>query len=83
MEALINASDNKAHVFVYIHTGDQADSARGTVSRRLLNTGRILGDRVVVLDGLEEGEWVVTEGAKFLRADMEVVAVNYNENIAP
>ncbi len=89
LEALINASDQKAHVFVYAHTGDQTDQAgretqaRGTVSKRLLNTGRILGDRVVVLDGLEEGEWVVTGGAKFLRADMEVIAVNYNENIAP
>lgn len=81
--ALINASDYKAHVFVYTTTGGQAKSAKGAVTKRNLKTGRILGDRVVVLDGLEEGEWIVTEGAKFLREDMEVVAVNYDETIHP
>ncbi len=81
--ALVNASDYKAHVFVYTTAGGEAKSAAGTVAKRNLNTGRILGERVVVLDGLEEGEWIVTEGAKFLRADMEVVAVNYDETITP
>lgn len=79
LEALLNASDHKAHVFVYAQTGDQAVQPRGTVTKRMLNTGRILGDRVVVLDGLEEGEWIVTEGAKFLKADMAVIPVHYNE----
>ena len=83
MEALVNASDRKAHVFVFAGAGDQDDPSRGTVSKRLLNTGRILGDRVVVLDGLKEGEWIVTRGAKFLRADAEVRAANYNVEIAP
>ncbi|MFO7670002.1 MAG: efflux RND transporter periplasmic adaptor subunit [Bacteroidales bacterium] len=82
LEALLNASDHKAHVFVYAQTGDQAVQPRGTVTKRIISTGRILGDRVVVLDGLEEGEWIVTEGAKFLRPDMEVIPVHYNENKA-
>jgi len=83
MEALVDASDRKAHVFVYTGAGDQDDPSRGTVSKRLLNTGRILGDRVVVLDGLKKGEWIVTSGAKFLRADVEVRAANYKVEIAP
>jgi len=83
MEALVNASDRRAHVFVYAGAGDQDDPSRGTVSKRLLNTGRILGDRVVVLDGLKEGEWIVTRGAKFLRAEEEVRVANYNVEIAP
>ena len=83
MEALVNASDRKAHVFVYSGAGDQDDPSRGTVSKRLLSTGRILGDRVVVLEGLKEGELIVTRGAKFLRADEQVRASNYNVEIAP
>ena len=83
MEALVDASDRKAHVFVYIEAGDQDDPSRGTVSKRLLNTGRILGDRVVVLDGLEKGEWIVTSGAKFLRADVAVRADKHKVEIVP
>lgn len=86
MEALVNASDHKAHVFVYSNSGDQVAGkqvagGKGTVSKRILQTGKILGDRVVVLDGLKEGESIVIQGAKYLKADMEVEAVNYNETI--
>ena len=83
MEALVNASDHKAHVFVYSGSAEQAEESLGTVSKRMLKTGRILGDRVVVLDGLKEGEWIVSGGAKFLRADMEVRAVKHHEKPAP
>ncbi len=74
IESLLDASDNMAHVFVY---------ADNSVSKRLLKTGRILGETVVVVDGLDEGEWIVTEGAKYLRADDEVVPVNHIEGEKP
>lgn len=103
MEALVNASDHRAHVFVFQGAPkqgspkqgspnqgspdqgapNQSDPSQGWVSKRVLNTGRILGDRVVVLDGLKEGEWIVTRGAKFLREEMEVKAVQQTEKIAP
>lgn len=78
IEALMDASDQKAHVFVYEETGVQ-----GTVSKRILKTGRIIGEKVVVVEGLDEGEWIVTEGAKYLRADDEVIALNYREREKP
>lgn len=71
IESLMDASDKKAHVFVF--TKDEAKTEQGTVSKRIVRTGRILGEEVVVLDGLEEGEWIVTEGAKYLRADDVVI----------
>lgn len=76
IETLMDASDHRAHVFVY-----QQD--RAGVSKRIVKTGRILGEMVVVLDGLAEGEWIVTEGAKYLKADDEVIPVNYTEMKKP
>jgi multidrug efflux pump subunit AcrA (membrane-fusion protein) len=37
-----------------------------------IGLGSILGDRVVVKEGLEEGELVITDGAKYLRTDSNV-----------
>ncbi len=78
IEALMDASDQKAHVFVYEKTG-----AQGAVSKRILKIGRIIGEKVVVLEGLDEGDWIVTEGAKYLRGDDEVIALNYRERDQP
>jgi len=38
------------------------------VERRDAHIGRIVGDRVEVLDGLKAGEQVVVEGASFVTA---------------
>lgn len=82
IEALMNASDQKAHVFVYEETGVQGTQG-GAVSKRILKTGRIIGEKVVVIEGLDEGEWIVTDGAKYLKGDDEVIALNYTERNKP
>ena len=76
IEALQDASDQKAHVFVY---QEDVQNNQYRARKRNLKTGRILGDNVVVLEGLEEGELVITEGAKYLRANVEVEVVKQPE----
>ena len=76
IEALQDASDQKAHVFVY---QEDVQNKQYRARKRNLKTGRILGDNVVVLEGLEEGELVITEGAKYLRANVEVEVVKQPE----
>lgn len=44
----------------------------GTVSARAVSLGEVQGDRIVVLDGLADGERVVTAGLQSLRAGMKV-----------
>lgn len=83
LEALINASDNRAHVFVFVSNGDSEDPSLGSVSKRMLTTGSIIGDGVVVQGGLSEGEWIVTVGAKLLRSGAEVRAANFPEKLKP
>ncbi len=46
---------------VYVH-----DAAAGIAQRRPVKVGSIVGERVVVLDGLAPGERVVTDGAAWL-----------------
>jgi multidrug efflux pump subunit AcrA (membrane-fusion protein) len=70
LESLIGASDNTAGIFVY---------KDGELSRRRIRTGRIVGDEIVVRDGLEAGELLVTEGAKYLVKDSRVNPVNLSE----
>lgn len=63
IEALLDASDHTAKVFVY---------KEGKAEMRRIGLGNLLDDRVVVKDGLEEGELVVTDGAKYLGKDSKV-----------
>jgi RND family efflux transporter MFP subunit len=70
LESLIGASDNRASVYVY---------KDGELSRRWIRTGRIVGDEIVVKDGLEAGELLVTEGAKYIVKDSRVNPVNLSE----
>jgi RND family efflux transporter MFP subunit len=67
IESLLDASDRNANVFVY---------EQGMALKRRVRLGAILNDKVVVLEGLSEGELVITEGAKFLRKDEQVNALN-------
>jgi len=70
LESLLEANDNLASVYVY---------SDGEVKKRKVRTGRIIGDLVMVSDGVAEGELVVTEGAKYIMKDSSVKAVNLDE----
>jgi len=67
IEALLDASDNTANVYVY---------EQGKAMMRRVKLGLLLEDRVVVREGLEEGELVITDGAKYVRRDSEVILMD-------
>ena len=66
IHALVDATDNRAFIFV---------NREGKAKKRRIRTGAILGEEVVVLEGLSEGEEVITDGAKYLRegSDVEII----------
>jgi RND family efflux transporter MFP subunit len=57
--ALVEADGPVATVYVL-------DAAQGVARRREVTVGAIVGDRVVVVDGLAPGEQVITDGATWL-----------------
>lgn len=67
MEALLEASDNQADVFVV---------EDGRAVRRRVRTGILVGNGVIVTGGLKAGEWVVTEGSSYLEQDTKVQVVH-------
>jgi len=71
LEALLEASDRRAIVYVY---------KDGEPSKRRIRTGRIVDDLIMVLEGLEPGELVITEGAKYIREDSQISPVNLKQN---
>jgi len=67
VQALLEADGSEAVVFVVASRDD------GEVAERVaVRIGRLVGDRVEVLEGLQGGERVVTEGAAWLRAGVPV-----------
>jgi len=70
IHSLIDATDNRAFIFVH---------QDGKVDKRRVRTGTILGEEVVVLEGLGEGEEVITDGAKYLRQGSEVEIIHEND----
>jgi multidrug efflux system membrane fusion protein len=70
LESLLGANDNLASVYVY---------SEGAVKKRKIRTGRIIGDQIIVTEGVAPGELVVTEGAKYIMKDSSVKAVNLDE----
>lgn len=60
VNAVLEAADSKAHVFVW-------DKSTGTVQRADISIGALVGEQVVVLSGLQAGQAVVSEGAAWLR----------------
>lgn len=64
VEAIQDASDNHAVVFLL---------EDGRAKKRQIRTGKILEDEVVVLDGLVEGDRVITDGARYLKDGDEVL----------
>jgi RND family efflux transporter MFP subunit len=67
LHALIDATDNRAFVFIY---------QEGKARKRKVRTGAVLGEEVVVLEGLQAGEEVITDGAKYLLDGAEVELVH-------
>jgi RND family efflux transporter MFP subunit len=65
--ALVEANGHDATVYVL-------DSEAAVARRKKIAVGPIVGDRVVVRDGLDTGERVITDGAAWLR-DGQPVAV--------
>jgi len=63
LHALIDATDNRAFVYIF---------REGKAEKRWIRTGSILGEEVVVNEGLSEGDLVITDGAKYLREGAEV-----------
>jgi len=74
IESLLDANDHLARVFLF---------REGKAVARSVRTGRILGSSVVVQEGLEQGDTVITEGARYLRDGMEVVLVSPSQNNRP
>lgn len=70
IESLVDASDRSASVFVY---------EQGKALKRRLRIGAILNEQVEVLEGLGEGELVITEGARFLVGDEQVNVLNLKD----
>jgi RND family efflux transporter MFP subunit len=73
MHALVDATDKRAFVFVF---------REGRAEKREIRTGSILGEEVVVLGGLSEGEEVITDGAKYLKEGSEVEVVHTSQTPA-
>jgi RND family efflux transporter MFP subunit len=59
VSAIVEADGDSATVYVL-------DAAQGVARRKQVTVGPIVGDRVVVLAGLVEGEQVITDGAAWL-----------------
>jgi len=70
-EALLDANDKTASVFVY---------EQGKAIKRRIKTGSVVDDRIVVSDGLKEGEFVITDGVKYVRDDSEVTLLDQTES---
>lgn len=71
LSSIVKVSSGSS-VFVY------SDSTR-TASRRMVETGEILKDRIEVTEGLKTGELVVVEGQSFIRDGDEVAAEEMTE----
>ena len=76
IEALQDANDRKAHVFVY---QEGESGLPGVARKRAIKIGLIHGDNVVIKEGLSEGELIIAEGARYLKPDDEVIRVSQAE----
>lgn len=74
VEALLDVHDNTASVFVY---------EQGKAMKQRVTTGSILEDRIVILEGLQEGASVITDGAKYVRDDSKVHLLDQPESQMP
>ncbi len=63
--ALVPTTDGEPSLWVY-------DEEEGTVHRRVVSTGTLTTDGVLVTEGVSAGEWIVTAGANFLSEGQRV-----------
>lgn len=69
-------SENAAgEQYIYVLTAIAGDKAVAT--RKIIQTGRTQGDVIEVLDGLENGDQVVEEGARSIKDGQEVKIITY------
>ena len=74
VEALLDASDNRATVYIY---------NQEKAIKQWIVTGSILQDKVEVIEGLEEGDLVITDGAKYVAEDSRVILSNQADTQKP
>lgn len=67
LECVVDANDRQAVVFVY---------SEGSVEKRNIKTGALVDRYLVVREGLSAGEKVVSRGAHYLKAGMQVTVLN-------
>jgi len=67
IEALLDATGSMAYVYVFND---------GRARKIRIRTGQLLDSLVVATEGLREGQWIVTDGARYLNGDAEVKPVN-------
>jgi multidrug efflux pump subunit AcrA (membrane-fusion protein) len=67
--ALVEADGSSATVYVL-------EEPAGVARRRPIEVGSVVGERVVVLRGLEAGERVITDGAAWVRDGAPVRVVD-------
>jgi len=60
VNAVLEANQDQASVYV-------VDEGATTARRVAVRTGRLLGEQVEILEGIQRGQRVVTEGAEYLR----------------
>ena len=53
-----------------------ADPATNTLSRRVVETGRVSSSGLLITDGLKAGEWIVVAGTSSLSDGQEVKIVD-------
>jgi RND family efflux transporter MFP subunit len=69
----VAVGEDRNGTFVFVV--EPQDESRGVVRRRAVEVGELTGDGIEVLDGLEEGETIVTAGVRRL-SDGEEVALS-------
>jgi len=74
LEALLDATDNLASIYLW---------RDGEVINKRIRTGPVHQGWAVVLEGLDSGDLVVTDGARFIRKGSTVHPVNLKEMATP
>ena len=65
VESLIEPAGNRGYVFIY-------NKASNSITKRSVNINTVTDNMVSILDGINEGEYVVAEGADYLSPESEV-----------
>jgi len=69
--SVVNDTDNRSFVWVY-------DTTNSTVERRYVRVGKLVAGGIEVLDGIQDGEQIVTAGAHYLQPGQKVQPAEEN-----